>query len=59
MKITGFTTLINMKKKEHTCKCHKKIGSSITCNMECLKCSGAKEVKTTVTKDYKKIEISF
>ena len=49
-----------MKKLKHEfCECHKKIGDSVTCNIECLKCSKAKEVKVTTTKNYKKIEVTF
>ena len=46
-------------KKDHDCECHKIIGGKVTCDLTCLKCSGAKEVKTTETKDYKKIEVTF
>ncbi len=46
-------------KKNHKCKCHKIIGGRVTCDLTCMKCNGAKIVRTEETKDYKKIEVIF
>ena len=48
-----------MIKKKHSCKCHKVIGGSVTCDLTCLRCSNAKKIRVTETKNYKKIEVFF
>ena len=49
----------DMGREKHTCECHKIIGGRVTCNMVCLKCSKAKEIRTTERNGYKKIEVIF
>jgi hypothetical protein len=46
-------------KKHPPCECHKKIDGRVTCLLTCMKCSGAKEVRTVTRKGYKKIEVIF
>ena len=46
-------------RKNHKCACHKNYGDTVTCNMTCMKCSGAKSVSVTVENNKKIISVKF
>ena len=45
--------------KKHECDCHRLRDGHMACRFDCLSCNGGKGIKTSETKNYKKVEIVY